>query len=61
MTKVGDALKNSLQKRAKALSSFEAKREAYLQTRKEILKDIEEARAIWIETLSKLPNPDFNQ
>ena len=61
MTKIGDALRMSLQKREVALNKYKIQKEEYLQKRKEILKDIEEARALWIETISKLPNPDFNQ
>jgi hypothetical protein len=61
MTRIGDSLRMSLQKREEALNRHKVRKEEYLQKRKDILNDIEEARTIWIETLSKLPDPDFSQ
>ncbi|MEI7489975.1 MAG: hypothetical protein WCK92_01150 [Bacteroidota bacterium] len=49
----------SLMKRQDALIRSEARREAFLVKQKEIRKDIEEARAIWKQTLEKLPAQEF--
>jgi hypothetical protein len=47
-------------KRQVAMSIFLAKREAFLVAKANIILDIEEARDIWIQTLERLPNQEFN-
>ena len=43
-------IKKGLQKRQEAIDRFKASREAFMIAKEEIIKDIEEARAIWINT-----------
>jgi hypothetical protein len=61
MSKIGDKLRMSLQKREDALNRFKTREKEFHQSKKEILRDIEEARTIWLKTLEQIPNPDFNQ
>ncbi len=42
------------------MNIFQAKRAAFLVAKAQITLDIEEARAIWIQTLEQLPNQEFN-
>ncbi len=59
MENPGSMIMKSLMKRQDALIRSEARREAFLVKQKEIRKDIEEARAIWKQTLEKLPAQEF--
>ena len=54
-----DKIRKSLVKRQEALSRFKERREAYKLSKEMIIRDIEEARAIWISTLEQLPNQEF--
>lgn len=44
-------IRKSLLKRQEALDRFKARKEAFLLTRQQIMKDVEEAKNIWINTL----------
>jgi hypothetical protein len=59
MSRTGDSVRMSIQKRMEALDHFKKKREEFLLAREEIIKDIEAARQIWRETLEQLPNQEF--
>jgi len=60
MNNAGNNIRNSLQKRQEALTRFKARKDAFLLTKRQITKDIEEARNIWKNTLEKLPRQEFN-
>jgi len=59
MNGTGNKIRNSLIKRQDALNRFKVKKEAFLLDRERIRKEIEEARAIWKETLEQLPDQEF--
>ena len=61
MNNVVNNLKRSLVKRQQALESFKARKEAFLLSKAEISKEIEEARALWIATLKQLPEQPFGK
>jgi hypothetical protein len=61
MKNITDSIKKSLLKRQEALDRFEARKAAFLFTKQQITKDIEEARNIWINTLQQLPKQEFIQ
>lgn len=61
MNNAGDNIRKSLLKRQEALNRFRARREVFLFARDQIVKDIEEARNIWKNTLEQLTNQEFNQ
>jgi len=54
-------IRKSLIKREEALLRFKAMRASFILSRAEILKDIEQARAIWEITLTELPKRGFDQ
>jgi Ribonuclease G/E len=60
MNPVPDKIKKSLQKRQEALEKFTAKRAAFLASKEQIKKEIEEAREIWATTLAQMPNLPFS-
>ena len=53
-------IKTSLLKRQEALSRHIARKEAFLLSKEEMKKEIEEARTIWEKTLEQLPEQEFN-
>jgi hypothetical protein len=59
MNNSGIKIRESLYKRLEALKKFRAGKEAFLIRKKQITKDIEEAREIWAKTLEQLPNLPF--
>ena len=59
MENPGSMIMKSLMKRQDALIRSEARREAFLLRQEEIRKDIEEVRAIWKQTMEKLPSQEF--
>jgi len=59
MNDPGNKIRNSLVKRQDAFTRFKVKKETFLLDRERIRKDIEEARAIWKETLEQLPDQEF--
>ncbi len=60
MKNVGENIIKCLQKNQEALQRFQARKEAFLATRKQTTRDIEEARNIWLETLKQLPGQEFS-
>jgi hypothetical protein len=61
MKKTGTSLQASLQKRLEAIARFRTRKTAYLESRKVILSDLEEARQMYRKTMEQLPDQDFNQ
>ena len=60
MDKVGNNIIKSFQNRNEAFNNFILKKEAFLQSKEQLTKDIEEARNIWKSTMEQLPNREFN-
>jgi hypothetical protein len=60
MENIGDNIRKSLLKRQEALNRFKAKKETFLLAKEQTIKDIEEARNIWKNTLEQLPKQEFN-
>jgi len=56
-----DHLRRSLQKRQEALDRFRKLQKNFLLAKEQIIKEIEEARAIWEETKKQLPEQGFDQ
>ena len=61
MNNVGTKLRQSILKRQEALNKFKARKETFLLSKEQIMKDIEEARTIWKVTLEQLPRQPFDQ
>lgn len=59
MKNVPDSIRKSLLKRQEAMDRFIARKETFSIVKKQITKDIEEARNIWIQTLEQLPGQGF--
>jgi hypothetical protein len=60
MNNPGNNIRRSLLKSQEALNKFKARKEAFLIEKKQILKELEEAKNIWESTVKQLPNQDFN-
>ena len=60
MSNTGNNIRKSLQKRMEALQRFNVRKESFLIFRGQTIKDIEEAREIWVKTLEQLPKQEFN-
>jgi hypothetical protein len=60
MNNPGNNIRKSLLKTQEALNKFKARKEAFLLEKKQILKEIEEAKSIWESTVKQLPNQEFN-
>lgn len=52
-------MKNSLLKREEALAKYKIKREAFVLAKGQITRDIEEARAIYKQTMEQMPRNGF--
>jgi len=61
MSNPRNIIQRSIQKRQAALLDFTARRKAFLISKEAMLRDIEEAREIWIRTLEQLPTQIFNK
>jgi len=61
MNNVENRMKISLMKRQQAFEKFQARKEAFRLAKTRMIKDIEEARIIWLDTLKKLPVPPFSR
>jgi len=59
MDNTGNNIRKGLLKRQEALSRFKARKETFLLAKKQITKDIEKARNIWIKTMERLPKQEF--
>ncbi len=53
-------MKNSLLKREEAIIKFKEKRDAFLQAKGQIMRDIEEARTTYKRVMEQLPKNGFN-
>jgi Ribonuclease G/E len=60
MENIGDNIRRSLLKRQEALNRFTVRKEAFGRNREQAIKDIEEARNTWKNTLEQLPKQEFN-
>ena len=60
MMQAAGNIKKGLLKRQQALNKFKASQQAFLLTKQQITKEIEEARIIWLQTLEQLPNKEFS-
>ncbi len=60
MNNPGNNIRKSLLKSQEALNRFKARKEAFLLEKKQILKEMEEAKNIWENTVKQLPNQEFN-
>jgi hypothetical protein len=61
MTNTEENIRKSLIKRQKAIDNFMAHKQAFTATRNQIIKDIDEARTIWKNTMDQLPEKEFKQ
>jgi len=61
MKNVGNNIRRSIIKRQEAIERFQARKREFLITKEQIIKEIEEARETWKNTLEKLPVHEFNQ
>jgi len=55
-----DKISKSVARRQDALEMFQAKRKEFLTAREQIIRDIEEARTLWQNTLKQLPDQPFS-
>ena len=60
MNNPGNNVRKSLLKNQEALNRFKARKEAFLLEKKQIQKEIEEAKSIWESTVKQLPNQGLN-
>jgi hypothetical protein len=56
MTNLGETIRYSLLKRQAALYKFKAMNAAFFIKKREILKEIEEAKVVWERVIKQLPN-----
>jgi hypothetical protein len=61
MKDVSEKMKQSLLKQQEALNRFRARKAAFLLSKEQITKDMEEARELWISTVRQMPDREFNQ
>jgi hypothetical protein len=61
MNVTGNTIMKSLQKRQDAMLKHVARQEAFLIRKELMIKDIEEARNIWIKTMEQLPKTEFQE
>jgi hypothetical protein len=59
MNKPGIHIKESLSKRLQAYERYKTLEKEYHTSREEIIREIEEARALWMKTREMLPKTDF--
>jgi hypothetical protein len=60
MKNAGESIRRSIIKRQEALENFQKKKIEFHTAKEQITRDINEARAIWKETLEKLPRQPFS-
>jgi len=60
MDNVGNNIRKSLLKRQDALNGYRARKKAFSLAKEQIIKDIEEAREMWGNTVDQLPDKEFN-
>ena len=54
-----ESIQKCIQKRQEALDKNKVRKAAFLASREQILKEIEEARELWAQTMEQLPNHDL--
>ncbi|MCX6306112.1 MAG: hypothetical protein NT040_14210 [Bacteroidetes bacterium] len=59
MKDAASGIRNSLKKRQEAMERFQAGKREFLLKRELILREIEEAGAMWEESLKQIPNKPF--
>ncbi len=59
MNNTWNGIQKSLQKRQVAILKHVVRKKAFLIRKDQIIKDIEEARMIWINTMEQLPQSEF--
>jgi hypothetical protein len=59
MNKAKSTIRYSLLKREEAIIKFNERKKAFLLTKEQMIKEIEEARTIWNKTLEQLPKQEF--
>lgn len=59
MNNTENMIQKSLQKRQEAIIKHVVRKKAFLIRKEQIIKDIEEARLIWKNTMEQLPQSDF--
>ncbi len=59
MNNAGYNIRRSLLKRQESMAKHIARKEEFVNKRKMIIQDIEEARTIWKNTLDQLPKSEF--
>jgi hypothetical protein len=59
MSIIGNTILKSLEKRQEAMLKHVARKEAFLIRKKQMTKDIAEARNIWIKTMEQLHKTEF--
>jgi len=60
MDNVGFTIRKSLLKRQEAINKFKARKQAFSIAKEQIIKDIEEAKEIWVNTVEQLPYQKLN-
>ena len=61
MNNPGFNIKKSLLKRQEAFIKFNTRKSEFLAVKEQIIKDIEEARIIYLATMSQLPKSEFEK
>jgi hypothetical protein len=59
MKNAGNNIRKSLLKRQEAIARHIARKETFLIAKEQMIKDIEQARTIWKNTLDQLPKSEF--
>lgn len=60
MKNVGVNIKRSMAKQQEAMVKFQTKKMEFLIAKQQIMKDVEEARQIWMKALEQMPNLPFS-
>jgi len=60
MKDFGNSIRRSIIKRQEAIEKFQVKKKEFLILKEHIIKELEEARTIWQQTLKQLPEQPFN-
>jgi hypothetical protein len=61
MEEAANGIRRGIEKRQEALERFLAKRKAFFISKEKITREIEEARALWHQTLKQLPKQPFGE
>ncbi|MDA3817421.1 MAG: hypothetical protein PF486_08590 [Prolixibacteraceae bacterium] len=59
MNNIGNTIQRSLTKRQEAIATHLNRKKAFLARKEQMIKDIEEARLIWKNTMEQLHKSDF--